>query len=338
MHTRLLNINAGRRTDKAAQKYVCILLALVAFFTIKIQAQQSPDPILKGTIDTHIHTEEEYAILEDGSMDIIELALRAKRKGMRAIVIKSLTFETATRAYLAQKHVQGIEVYGGLTLDLSVGGMNPAAVVAMSKFKLSNAKMVWMPVFDSKASVFGSGQNRPYVKVAENGVLTSEAVATLDTIAKYGFSIGTAHLGADEALLIVKGARARNIPVVVTHALQKPVLMTIDQMKEAASLGAYIEHTAFGDWKGEDSHFFKSFYRDQPRITIDEVVKAIRAVGAEHTILATDMGQAFSPDPPDGLKWFIMSLQKMGITDKEIDLMVRRNPARLLKLNEVAAK
>ena len=314
-------------------------LLVAAIFVIPLslqyaQAQQIPDPILKGTIDTHVHTEEEYAILEDGSMDIIQLARRAQEKGMRAIVVKSLTFETATRAYLAQKQVPGIEVYGGLTLDLSVGGMNPAAVVAMSKFKLVNAKMVWMPVFDSKASVLASGAARKYVKVSENGKLTPESIATLDTIAKYGFSIGTAHLGADEALMIVRAARARNIPVVVTHALQKPVSMSMEQMKEAASLGAYIEHTAFGDWKGEDSHFFTSFYLNQPRIKVDEVFRCIRAVGAEHTILATDMGQAFSPGPPDGLKWFIMSLQKMGITDREINLMVRQNPARLLNLPE----
>ncbi len=327
-----------KHTGKTMQRFLLSIYLVFAFFTTSLHAQQTPDPILKGTIDTHIHTEEEYAILEEGSMDIIQLAHRAQEKGMRAIVVKSLKFETATRAYLAQKQVPGIEVYGGLTLDLSVGGMNPEAVLAMAKFKLVNAKMVWMPVFDSKASVVASGENRKYVKVSENGVLTPEAIATLDTIAKYGFSIGTAHLGADEALLIVKAARARNIPVVVTHALQKPVSMNLQQMKEAASLGAYIEHTAFGDWKGEDSHFFKSFYRDQPRITIAEVYQAIKAVGAEHTILATDMGQAFSPDPPDGLKWFIMSLQKMGITDKEIDLMVRRNPARLLKLSEVPVK
>lgn len=85
-------------------------------------AQQSPDPILEGVIDTHIHTEEEYGFLESGSVDMMDLAKRARDKGMRAVVVKSLKFETATRAYLVQKQVPGIEVYGGITLDLSVGG------------------------------------------------------------------------------------------------------------------------------------------------------------------------------------------------------------------------
>lgn len=88
--------------------------------------------MLIGAIDTHIHNEEGYAILEGGSMDMIDLARRARDRGMRAIVIKSLTFETATRAYIIYKQVPGIEVYGGITLDLSLDGMNADAVSAIN--------------------------------------------------------------------------------------------------------------------------------------------------------------------------------------------------------------
>ena len=300
--------------------------------TTCLRAQDTRDSILIGAIDTHIHTEEEYAILEGGSMDMIDLARRARDKGMRAIVIKSLKFETTTRAYITHKQVPGIEVYGGITLDLSVGGMNAEAVRAMASFKLPTTKMVWMPAIDSKAGVEASGVKRKYVVVAENGKLTAATLAVLDTVAKYGFSLATSHLGPDEALLVVRAARQRHITVIVTHAAQQPVSMTVEQMKEAASLGAYIEHTAFGDFKGPQSHFFKSFYRNQPRIETKKVARYIKAVGAEHTILATDLGQAFSPTPPDGLKWFIMSLQKEGISKAEIEMMTRRNPALLLHL------
>lgn len=326
-----------KRKKQQAVYFIMMMVCMLTALPIITQAQEATDSVLKGVIDTHIHTEEEYAILEGGSMDFIELAKRAREKGMRGIVVKSLKFETVTRAYLARKEVSGIEIYGGLTLDLSVGGMNPEAVAAIAKLKLPNAKMVWMPVFDSKASVEASGENRKFVKVSDNGKLTREATATIDTIAKYGFSIGTAHLGADEALLVVRAARARNIPVDVTHAAQKPVSMTLEQMKEAANLGAYIEHTAFGDWKGSESHFLKSFYRNQPRVDVQEMSRYIKAVGAEHTILATDMGQSFSPTPPDGFRWFILSLKKASITDAEIDIIARRNPARLLKLPQTVS-
>lgn len=114
-----------------------------------VRAQELPDPVLRGTIDTHIHTEEEYAVLGGGSMDMVELARRARDKGMRAIVVKSLFFETATRAYIARKQVPGIEVFGGISLGQSVGGMNPAAVEGFAKLGLPTAKVVWLAVFDS---------------------------------------------------------------------------------------------------------------------------------------------------------------------------------------------
>lgn len=212
--------------------------------------------------------------------------------------------------------------------------MNPEAVEALAKFKLPNAKVVWMPIFDSRAVVEGSGEKRNFVVVSEGGKLTKDTLAILDSVAKNGFSLGTSHLGADEALLVVRAARERGIPVSVTHAAQKPVSMTIVQMKEAAKMGAYIEHTALGDWMGPDSKFLTKFYQDQHRVKIEEVVQAIKEVGVEHSILATDMGQAYTPDPPDGFKWFILSLKKQGITDQEIDTMARKNPAKFLKLRE----
>ena len=305
---------------------------LLAVVSSTLRAQQSPDSLLIGTIDTHIHTEEEYAILDGGSMDIIELARRARDKGMRAIVVKSLKFETATRAYLARKQVSGIDVFGGISLDLSVGGVNPEAVSALAKMKLPTMKVIWMPVFDSKAAVQRSGQNRKFAPVSENGKLLPNVLATLDTIAKHGYSVATSHLGADEALLVVRAARQRNIPVVVTHAAQDPVGMTLEQMKEVARLGGFIEHTALGTFKGPQSHLLNPFYRLQRRITYDETVQFIREVGPEQTILATDFGQSFSPIPPDGFKGFILSLKERGITDAQIDQMARRNPARFLRL------
>ena len=312
--------------------WLAVLLSAIAAQSLQAQVGAVSDTVLRGVIDTHVHTEEEYAVLEDGSMDMIDLARRAKDKGMRALVVKSLKFETATRAYLTSKQVPGIAIFGGLSLDLSVGGANPEAVEALGKLKLPTAKVVWMPVFDSKAGVEASGEKRKFAVVSENGQLTPNTIATIDAVAKYGFSLATSHLGADEALLVVRAARTRNIPVVVTHAAQSPVLMSVEQMKEVARLGGFIEHTAFGHFKGPQSHYSISFYKNTRRVPVEEVVRLIKEVGVEQTILATDLGQAYSPIPPDGFKWFILSLKRLGITDAELDIMTRRNPARFLGL------
>ena len=45
-----------------------------------------------------------------------------------------------------------------------------------------------------------------------------------------------------------------------------------------------------------------------------------------------DLGQEGNPTHPDGLRDYIDALRAEGITDDEIDLMAKRNPARLLGL------
>ena len=62
------------------------------------------------------------------------------------------------------------------------------------------------------------------------------------------------------------------------------------------------------------------------------IAEAIRRVDAESTILATDFGQAHNPSPVEGLTSYIRSMLKEGLTEKEINLMVRVNPCELLKV------
>ncbi len=45
---------------------------------------------------------------------------------MRGLVLKNHYQPTASLAYVVRKEVPGIEVFGGVDLNLSVGGMNPS--------------------------------------------------------------------------------------------------------------------------------------------------------------------------------------------------------------------
>src|ERR1700686_4447932 len=87
---------------------------------------------LSGAIDMHAHAD------PDGTprkIDAIDLARLAKQRGMRAIVLKNHYEPTASLAYIVRKVVPGIEVFGGISLDLTVGGVNPAAVEWMTKVR-----------------------------------------------------------------------------------------------------------------------------------------------------------------------------------------------------------
>ncbi len=62
------------------------------------------------------------------SIDSIDLARLAKSRGMRGLVLKNHYEPTASLAYIVRKKkCRGLKSCGGISLDLTVGGVNPAA-------------------------------------------------------------------------------------------------------------------------------------------------------------------------------------------------------------------
>ena len=84
---------------------------------------------------------------------------------MRGLVLKNHHDPTAGLAYLARKQVPGLEVFGGVDLNLTVGGMNAAAVEHMTQVSGGWGRFVWMSTFDAENQVRYSKENRPFVAV-----------------------------------------------------------------------------------------------------------------------------------------------------------------------------
>src|SRR5712692_9668804 len=126
---------------------------------------------LDGVIDIHVHADPDSV---PRSIDAIDLAKLAKSKGMRGLVLKSHYEPTASMAYLVRKEVPGIEIFGGIDLNRTVGGVNPAAVERMTMMKGGCGRVVWMPTFDAENQVRYSKESRPFVPVAKNGDLLPE--------------------------------------------------------------------------------------------------------------------------------------------------------------------
>ena len=122
---------------------------------------------LSGTIDMHAHGDPDGTARK---IDVIDLAKLARAAGMRAIVLKNHYEPTASLAYLVRKEVPGIEVFGGISLDLTVGGVNPAAVDWMTKVKGGYGKVVWLPTFDSESQVARTNEQRPFAPVMVAGL------------------------------------------------------------------------------------------------------------------------------------------------------------------------
>ncbi|HEY2012448.1 MAG TPA: DUF6282 family protein [Bryobacteraceae bacterium] len=273
---------------------------------------------LTGVIDIHTHSDPDSV---PRSIDAIDLARLAKERGMRGLVLKNHYESTASLAYVVRKEVPGIEIFGGIDLNLTVGGVNPAAVERMTMVKGRWGRVVWMPTFDAENQVRFSKENRPFVSVSRDGQLLPGVKQVIAIAAKHQLTLETGHSSAEEGLLLVREAHRQGVQhMVVTHAMIAPVHMTVPQMQEATREGAYIEFV------------YNALIGPNKEFVIGDYTKAIRAVGPRFCIVSSDLGQAANPLHPDGLSAFLGALRKEGFSQAEVDLMSKTNPARVLGL------
>src|SRR5436853_2625977 len=275
-------------------------------------------PPLRGAIDIHVHTEPDS---RPRSVDAIEAVQQAKARGMRAIVLKNHYEYTSGLAYIAGKQVPGIEVFGGVDLNLTVGGMNPAAVEYMAATTGSRGRMVWMSTFDAENQVKFSKENRPFVSVSKNGELLPVTKQVIAAIAKHNLVLATGHVSPQEGLMLVREGKRQGVrQMVVTHAMNDPIRMTVPPMQEAARPGAFVEFVG-GNIEDADG-----------KARLDRFADAIKKIGPQFCILSSDLGQKGNPLPVDGFAAFLTAMKAHGLTDQDLDRMARRNPAALLGL------
>lgn len=296
----------------------CVWVIAGLAYAGSARAQESAKDDLTGVIDIHTHSDPDSM---PRSIDAIDLAKMAKARGMRGLVLKNHYESTAALAYVVRKEVPGIEIFGGIDLNRSVGGINPAAIERMVLMKGGWGKVVWMPTFDNENQVKYSKENRPFISVSKDGRLLPEVLEVIDLAVKHQLTLETGHSSASDGLLIVHEAHKRGVQhIVVTHAMAAPVRMTIPQMQEAAADGAYIEFV------------YSATLGANHIVTIDDYAKAIREVEPKGCILATDLGQVGNPLHPDGMAMFIEAMRKAGFSQTDIDQMAKTNPARVLGL------
>jgi len=273
---------------------------------------------LAGAIDIHVHSAPDDT---PRSVDAIDAAKLARAAGMRAIVLKNHYDPTGGLADIVRKEVPGIEVFGGIDLNLTVGGMNPAAVEHMTQVSGGWGRLVWMSTFDAENQVRYSKENRPFVATSRNGELLAEVKQVIGVIAKHNLVLATGHVSPDEGLMLVREGKRQGVQhMVVTHAMNPPVLMDLPRMQAATKEGAFIEFVA------------GSLTTPDAGARMDRYAQAIRAIGPEFCILSSDLGQRGNALPPDGFAAFFAALRSRGLSEPEVDRMSKQNPAKLLGL------
>lgn len=100
--------------------------------------------LLKGAIDIHIHVGPEA--FKTRKFSEYALAKDILDNGAYGAVIKTHSFETASRAALVNQQMPGVHLFGGLVMSYEVGGLNPQAVRAVASL---GGKVIWLPTLDS---------------------------------------------------------------------------------------------------------------------------------------------------------------------------------------------
>src|SRR6202790_1769799 len=104
---------------------------------------------LQGAYDLQVHVAPDVI---ERRIDDIGLAHEFLKRGLKGFVLKSHYFPTAERAKVVTKAGPGIQPFGPITLNHSVGGLNPVAVELSGR---SGAKIVWMPTVDAANETAG---------------------------------------------------------------------------------------------------------------------------------------------------------------------------------------
>lgn len=127
----------------------------------------------------HVHSSPD---VRERSINDIELARLAKMRGFRAVVMKNHFSSTAARAVLTNYVVDGIDVYGGIVLNKSVGGINAHAVESMAMLSPEFGKIVWFPTYDAQGNKHALEETGTGLTIIDNDTLSKEAVEVLALI------------------------------------------------------------------------------------------------------------------------------------------------------------
>ena len=300
------------------------------------------DPALVGAIDVHVHLDPDSpgtgGVIR--AIDAFDAAIMARSRGMRGFVFKThQDAGSAGIAYLVRKHVApGFEIFGRMASNYATGGVNVAALEHYSQIKGGWGRIYELPTRDSITATTRPGsmdpqalaQARPwmlmmppgtpaFVAVSKNGELLPEVkqliavLAKIRTVDSNGHMVlATGHATPEEHLLLAREGRQQGLNVLLTHPGDIP------QLPEAARLGAFIELTASTVYKTEAARAAGA--------------ALVHKIGAEHIIVSTDCGQTGNVFPTDCLALAARGLRAHGVTQHELDLMYKVNPAKLLGL------
>ena len=286
---------------------------------------------LCGISDLHVYVKP--SVFPNRVYDGITFAKHAREFGYKGFLMKNVEGMNADQAVLTRKLVPGISAFGSIVLNYIVGGLNPDAVEVAIGY---GAKMVWMPTIHAKHNVDLTGTaRRQMIKeikrklwktegmyiLTRDGEVLPEVLEILDMIADADIILGTGHLSVEEDYALIKAARSAGVKkIIVTHVFSPVSLVPIEDQVKMAKLGAIMELTY--------SECLPALQSLDPGV----IAEAIRKVGATGCVMTSSLGNIGGPHPIEGMRQYIHLMRRNGISDRDINIMTKENPSKLLGL------
>ena len=287
--------------------------------------------LLQGAVDIHIHHGPD---LYPRIQDAFELAQDAKAAGMRGVCLKTHNFPTAPMALLTRKHVPGIDIFGSITCNLEVGGVNPSAVEAAIKYE---ARQIWLPTIDStnhglvtgsvgqhghgltiKGGLSDYARKKPRLFLLDDeGNLAPALHEIFSMVANADIILNLGHISFKEMTAIVPAAQRAGVKrIICDHPFFS--CLSLGQQSELADQGVWINFTA-----GE---LLPRWWR----VSVADFAAAIRNVGVSRAVVSSDCGQLHNPPMVEALRITCRLLLEEDFTADEIKRLLHHNPAELL--------
>ena len=277
--------------------------------------------LVTGAVDGHVHIGPDVI---GRRIDDLDLAGRFADLGMDGFVLKSHYVSTAERAAVVTK-ATSITCLGAIVLNAAVGGLNALAVEIAGR---EGARVVWLPTFDAENQrahrkplppgatpplwqqlqddLAARGLGSPPVPVLDDAGRPLDALlAVLETVAAHDMVLATGHLGREEVPIVVDAALEHGVRhVVITHPEFPAQDIPADEQTDLARRGAVLEHCFTQPHTG--------------KVPWEVVLDNIRAVGPEHCVVSSDLGQPANPPVEDGMALFADRLLEHGFSDAEV--------------------
>ena len=283
--------------------------------------------LMKGVIDMHVHSNPDLRLRAYDDIELMEAGIRV---GARAIVIKTHQGTTMDRAYLCNRHNQIVHggtndftMYGSITLNKVVGGINPKAVDVALKL---GAKVVWLPTQSAVNHLKKTKQDLSNgVEVVRDGKVVPELETIFGLIKDHNAVLGTAHVSPEEAFIVTEAARNAGVKnIVITHPEWWIVDMSLeDQLRIVKDYDVVLERCYAQNMGGGK---YKSNLPDN--------LALIKEVGYEHVMVDTDGGQTENPHWELAFAEYMQYLLDHGIPEEHVYHMTHTIPARLLGLEK----